>query len=530
MTSDDVATTPDDTADAGGLLAALRSFASLGTLALAGVAVLASFAGRFFVPSPLWLDEALSVNISKLPLGDISDALRHDGHPPLYYFLLHIWMSVVGEGDHAVRALSGIITIATLPLAFLVGRRIGGRRLGFTTALVFALSPYAFRYGSETRMYALLMAEVFAGYLLVTSAIERPRLRTLAGVAVVTGLLLWTHYWSMWLIAAIGVATIVRLVRARRRGDDELVRGSLKMIAALVVGGVTFLPWVPNLLYQSAHTGTPWAKTFRVTNLVVTSLTEFAGGPYSEAQLGMLLLVVLVTIGIFGSAIDNQRIELDFFAHPLARRPLSILTLTVAIASAVALVNGMGFSPRYAAVFFPLFVILVGLGLDQFRGGVVREVVLIAFVVTALAGMAFVLRLDRTEAGVATAAIRKEAPTGVVVACPDQLGPSVARLLDPTAYDVSTYPRFESPLRVDWVDYKERNARNDPAKFGADLLARAEGKPLFIVVGDNFLTLEGQCQKVVETIAGVRPARTIVLPSTEDFYEPMAVVAFDPPR
>ncbi|MDQ6911086.1 MAG: hypothetical protein M3Z84_09955, partial [Actinomycetota bacterium] len=44
---------------------------------------------RFVALSHLWLDEALSVNIASLPLGDIPGALRHDGAPPLYYLLLH---------------------------------------------------------------------------------------------------------------------------------------------------------------------------------------------------------------------------------------------------------------------------------------------------------------------------------------------------------------------------------------------------------------------------------------------------------
>lgn len=513
-------TTPSD------LRTTLRSFAGTPTLIVLAVAVAASIVGRFFVSSPLWLDEALSVNISKLPIGDIGEALRHDGHPPLYYVLLHGWMSVFGESDRAVRALSGVITLGTLPLAYAVGRRIAGRRLGLTVVLVFALSPYAFRYGSETRMYALVIAEVFAGYLLIDAAIRAPRLRTLVGIAVVTGLMLWTHYWSMWLIAAIGALAVVRLVRARRRGDDHLVGVSLKIIGALAVGGATFLPWLPNLLYQNAHTGTPWAPSFRVTTLVVTSLTEFAGGPYSEAQVGMLLLALLVTIGVFGSGIDRQRIELDFYAHHLARRPLSVLAVTIIVASAVGLLNGMAFAPRYAAVYFPFVLILVALGLQQFLGGIVRDAVLVAFAVTALAGMFFVVRLDRTQAGEATAAIRRSAADGVVVTCPDQLGPSVARLLDQRRYDVSTYPRFEAPERVDWVDYKERNARNDPAAFATELLARADGKPLFLVVGDNFLTLEGQCQKIVETLARSRPPRSIVLPASEDFYEPMSVIEF----
>ena len=88
----------------------------LGTIVVLGVVL------RFVQRSPLWLDEALSVNISRLPVGDLLDALRHDGHPPLYYLILHYWMKVFGEGDIAVRALSGLIAVASLPLTTEVQR------------------------------------------------------------------------------------------------------------------------------------------------------------------------------------------------------------------------------------------------------------------------------------------------------------------------------------------------------------------------------------------------------------------------
>src|SRR5690606_36341602 len=75
-------------------------------LALIGLALVAGVVLRFIASSPLWLDEALSVNIARLPLGEIPEALRHDGHPPLYYVLLHGWMELFGEGNRAVRAFS----------------------------------------------------------------------------------------------------------------------------------------------------------------------------------------------------------------------------------------------------------------------------------------------------------------------------------------------------------------------------------------------------------------------------------------
>ena len=95
-----------------------------------GIAVAVGLVLRFWTQSHLWLDEALSVNIARLPVGDIPEALRHDGHPPLYYWLLHGWMSVFGEGDAAVRALSGVCAVAALPLIWFAGKRLGGRTVG----------------------------------------------------------------------------------------------------------------------------------------------------------------------------------------------------------------------------------------------------------------------------------------------------------------------------------------------------------------------------------------------------------------
>ena len=57
-----------------------------------GLAIAAGLLLRFWTRSGLWLDEALTVNIARLPLHDIPDALKHDGAPPLYYYLLHFWM------------------------------------------------------------------------------------------------------------------------------------------------------------------------------------------------------------------------------------------------------------------------------------------------------------------------------------------------------------------------------------------------------------------------------------------------------
>src|SRR5262245_13658162 len=95
---------------------------------------------RFVASSQLCLDDALSVNIARLPLGDIPDWLRHDGAPPLYYFLLHVWTDVFGTGNVAVRSLSGVISVATLVPMWFAGRRLAGRTGGWLAVVILTSS------------------------------------------------------------------------------------------------------------------------------------------------------------------------------------------------------------------------------------------------------------------------------------------------------------------------------------------------------------------------------------------------------
>jgi mannosyltransferase len=213
-------------------------------VALAIVAIVVGIALRFVSRSALWLDEALTVNISSLPFGDLQEALRHDGHPPLYYVLLHGWIDVVGTSDVAVRALSGIFGVASLALAWLYGRRRGGATLAWCYTAVVAMAPFALRYGSENRMYSLMILLVLAGALVVDDIVRRGRdgWGRLAAAALLSALLLYTHYWAIWLLGAVVLWLAWTWWRNR---EPATRRACLRLAGAMVVGGVLFRPGSP---------------------------------------------------------------------------------------------------------------------------------------------------------------------------------------------------------------------------------------------------------------------------------------------
>lgn len=481
------------------------------TPAVVAVAVAVGVVLRFVQRSPLWLDEALSVNIASLPVGDMLEALRHDGHPPLYYLVLHYWIEVVGDGDMAVRALSGIFAVASLPLVWLAGRRLAGTAGGRWALVVAALSPYWVRYATETRMYSLVMLFVLAGYLLLVRALDDPTWPRLGGLAVVSGLLLLTHYWAFYLIAAVGAVLVLRAWR------QPAERGAtVRAVVAVAAGGLLFLPWLGGFLYQTANTGTPWGAPFRPTAIVQTVLMDMGGGTVTEAHLYGALVLVLVLVALFAARSSAHEVTLDLRTVPVVRNEMMVVVVTLGIGAVIGLITAATFQSRYAAVVVPLVLLAVAIGLVRLPR-LAAAVMGTAYLGLALFGLGWVNYHQRTQSAEVAAAVAERAQPGdVVVYCPDQLGPAFSREM-PDGLDEVAYPALTSPERVDWVDYAATNAAADPAAIAAEIRQRAGGHAIFVVWMSGYRTFDDQCERLLNELD---LTESLILGDETRFYEP----------
>jgi len=261
--------------------------------------VVAGVALRFYAPSALWLDEVISVNIAKLPLSQIHAALREDGAPPLYYVMLHFWMLVFGRSDVAVRALGGLTSVVTLPLFWLAGRRVGGVRVAWITFFIAVSSPFAIFYATDTRMYSLMVLWCVLGFLAISRALEDPSRSRLLAVAAVTAALLYTHYWALYLLSATGLWLAYQIWRSRRGLPSRVDRvAATRIFGVMVLGSLTFIPWVPTFLFQARHTGTPWAPPPSAADLV--EVFDDYAGTGAWAVLLAFFYFCLFALGVFG--------------------------------------------------------------------------------------------------------------------------------------------------------------------------------------------------------------------------------------
>jgi hypothetical protein len=105
----------------------------------------------------MWVDETFSVWLASHSVAGILQwIVRIDQHPPLYYFLLHYWMGLTGDTAYYVRFLSVLFGTATIPIMYLIGKRLSGTMMGVAAAAILAFSTFHIYYAQETRMYTLL--------------------------------------------------------------------------------------------------------------------------------------------------------------------------------------------------------------------------------------------------------------------------------------------------------------------------------------------------------------------------------------
>ena len=445
-------------------------------------------------------------------------------------------MKAFGGSDLAVRSLSGVISVATLPVAWVAGRRFGGRSVAWMVLLLVASAPFAIYYGTEARMYSLVMFLTACGFVALDRAVRAPRVGNLVATAVVTTALLYTQYWAVYLLATVAVWLLwqgwwPRAAAPRRRG----ARFSL---GAVAVGALAFVPWVPTFFFQSRHTGTPWAApaNFAATINAVTGFTDnqatLSAAGSNQGRLLAVLYLLLAFLGLFGVAHDHWHVDLDVRTRHAGRPVAFVVIVTLGIAIAGGLLAHSGFSDRYAAVVFIPFILLVALGATTLGDPRLRSIVLLVAALSGLAVGVENVTTQRTQATSVAAVLAARARPGDIVAyCPDQIGPAVYRLIGSGRYTQITYPHRTVPDLIDWIDYKKAVRNASPVAFADHLVAEAGSThQIWMVWASDYQGYGIRCETIVANLeaATAFTAKERVIARPARYYEPMNLTQLTP--
>ncbi len=297
---------------------------------------------------PLFEDEAVAGLVAARPVGELLGTVMWDrGGAPLHFLLAHAGFGVSG-GWETLRWLSVAAALASVPVCFDLGRRLGGAPAGAVAALLVATSTVLSIYGSFGRMYALL---VLAGAVAADLFVRALHLRTPAAAALAVAgawLLPAVHPYGAIPVAA-GVAVALWLWRGRP------LRAGLP--AAIV--GLGFVPFVVADLRLSGRFGvgvsgeSTLASPAEAWRQFGRALQSFAGGD------DLVLVAVFAALALGGAvALARERHPfVAFAALALLVPPLLFMLLRSA--------GSPGLSPRHLAFALPIWAALAGVGLTR---------------------------------------------------------------------------------------------------------------------------------------------------------------------
>lgn len=355
------------------------------------VALWGAFALRVYAldAQSLWNDEGTSVALASLSIEAIINGAARDIHPPLYYLLLHFWMSFVGTTEYAIRFLSVIAGVITVAYVFRIAYSVFDRRVAIIAAFLTASSPFQVYYSQEARMYiwvTLWSAVSFWAFIKLQgskftvvrdqeagvreqqsavsgqrSVIFGPRSlvggrRSAVGIWIVyiatTLAALYTQYVGAFIVLAENLAFAIWWLVTIRNTQHTTRAGAHWLIVQWIIG-LAFLPWFRLAGGQLAS----WpsiSEPLDLPTLVWRVLNVFSVGLTLEgdlATIAWILFGVLFLLGCLRPAV-----------------PLTLWTLVPVAAMYIVSLTRPAYNPKFLLLATPAFYILAARGLDWVLG------------------------------------------------------------------------------------------------------------------------------------------------------------------
>lgn len=438
-----------------------RFFQSVGILYLS--IVLAAVTRIYKLGSQsIWGDESLTLlwyTAGKTFAEAWHNIWQAAAHPPLYFIIAYYWFKL-GKSEFMLRFPSALFGIASIPVLYLLAKRLFGRKTAGIAAFIAVLSPVHIWYSQEARMYSLQILLSLASMLFFVKVWQEKRARDVALYMLFTVAALFTHVNTVFLLAAQGVFSVGASIRNTRR--------MLMWIGIQAAALLIFSPWLLNLVYDTVssgngvHVGYERAAsfldagyglyTFSVGYSMGPSVIELHQGSVRHALMGHLATIIfpgiifaaLIVLGLIRS---RQTGKWNFWFL------LTGLIIPPALAAAMSIYPGIPMNPRYMIVAIISYWLTLALGIQlSFRMRMLRllPVAVLAIYSGSLFNYYFNPSYAKQDIRSAVAVINKQARPGdvVIISSIELGGPFIYY------FKHKDVPYFGYPPSVGFVDQK----------------------------------------------------------------------------
>ncbi len=314
-----------------------------------------------------WRDEAFSVILSQKPFLQLIQITANDFSPPLYYFILKIWIYFFGNSEIATRAFSVLMFFGLIFVSLRFLRTILNLSK-FNTAIVTLLicfSPIFTYYAFETRMYSMIAFLSAYSWLALLSGKRKT-------FVVMSVLGLYTHYSQIFIFVSQLLYILIQDDKNFRLSISSAKLGIKNWSREIVGITVAYLPWV--LYFISQHTDissqgfwTAKPKILSLIHLPAILLTGYENDFWFSYNFSSITLSVVV---LFSTIYYLLRRNGQFGKQKYNRLFWAFIIWLVVPGLLIFLIAQVGpslFVPRYMIVSTISIYFAIGFALKRFN-------------------------------------------------------------------------------------------------------------------------------------------------------------------
>ena len=141
---------------------------------------------------------------------NLAHAKQMDATTPLHYVLIHYWSNFLGTSEFSLRALSAVFGTLSIPLYFLLARKVLTDRMAVTFAMaLYAVAFFQVWHARNARFYALLIFLSLGSVYCLLLYLENRGLVPLCGAVLSLALSLYTHNMALFYLPGFAVLWLV---------------------------------------------------------------------------------------------------------------------------------------------------------------------------------------------------------------------------------------------------------------------------------------------------------------------------------
>lgn len=256
----------------------------------------------------LWWDEGISIHLATSSWKTIVVDRVSNIHPPLYFFVLKLWLSAAGLTPFSARYLSALVTVLLPAAVYSFLKHRFNRRSALTGSFLLSFAPPFIIYGQEVRAYAFLPL-IFVALVGQIWEWKQPRETGNAQSSRAKGMILGItqilfvgfHYSGLFAIVLCNIYLFFRAITRKTKSDRSVLFSSIMIILMMA------LPWLILFIFlgmdgafNQAGISNPFADPIPFRYLIkllavfsVIGLPEALDAAYVTRSLAVTALLVI---------------------------------------------------------------------------------------------------------------------------------------------------------------------------------------------------------------------------------------------